>query len=264
MAAALMMMGMGMSSCSNDDVINEVEQAPKKVQLTLTASFDMGGETRAVWDGLKPKFEVGDQVGVYSDNQSTAQCLTVQSVDASGATLTGEVTEATEYHLVFPYKEGTIYNKSASPKTITNFDNFAKQKYYSSGTPTYPSTALHYVKVTSLSTTASFKPLCAILKSAWDNGKDRDKQTKAYIGSAKITSPVIKITNEGVTVDATVKEFINTEQTACNLQPSEREIICFPVAPGTVTLKKVLWEPRSRSADVVAGKIYNVNMSDDR
>ena len=255
MAAALMMMGMGMSSCSNDDVINEVEQTPKKVQLTLTASFDMGGETRAVWDtdGTTPKFSVGDKVGVYSDNQSTAQYLTVQSVDASGATLTGEVTEATEYHLVFPYKESTSYNKSASPKTITGFADFALQQN------AYPSTALHYAKLSSLSTKASFKPLCAILKCSRTTDFE-DMLKSAYIRSAQILSPVINITNDGAAVVATIKDC--ERQNGYQLNNSGNTTY-FPVAPGSVTLSSDWSGGMTKTATVAVGKIYNINMSMD-
>lgn len=252
MAAALMMMGMGMSSCSNDDVINEVEQAPKKVQLTLTASFDMGGETRAVWDGLKPKFQVGDKVGVYSDNQSTAQYLTVQSVDASGATLTGEVTEATEYHLVFPYKENTTYNKSASPKKITGFADFALQQN------AYPSTALHYAKLTSLSNKASFKPLCAILKCSVEL-EEMDKM--AYIRSAQILSPVINITNDGAEVGADIKDVTDADDQFAYWLSSEGNTMYFPVAPGSVTLSDSYTGGMTKTATVAVGKIYNINLS---
>lgn len=259
MAAALMMMGMGMSSCSNNDEITEVEQAPKKVQLTLTASFDMGGESRAVWDGLKPKFVTGDKVGVYSDNHDTAEPLDV-TVDGDGnATLTGSVTAATEYHLVFPYKEGTTYNKSASPKTITGFDNFAIQKYINDpyAAPTYPSTALHYVKVTSLSTTASFKPLCAILKCSCPDEDPEDKQ--AYIRLALITSPVINITNDGAEVVATQK---NCEGQNDYTLSNGGNTTYFPVAPGSVTLASEKSGGKTKTGNVVAGKIYNIPISE--
>lgn len=253
MAAALMMMGMGMSSCSNDDEITEVEQAPKKVQLTLTASFDMGGETRAVWDNLTPKFQNNDKVGVYSDNSGTVEYLTA-SVDGDGnATLTGEVTAATEYHLVFPYKEGTTYNKSASPKTITGFADFALQEN------AYPSTALHYAKLTNLSTTASFKPLCAILKCSCPTEEDFENK-RAYIRLAQITSPVINITNDGAEVVATQKNC--NEQNGYKLNCLEATSY-FPVAPGSVTLASEWSNGDTKTATVDVGKIYNINMRED-
>lgn len=258
MAAALMMMGMGMSSCSNNDEITEVEQAPKKVQLTLTASFDMDGETRAVWgtDGLTPKFERYDQVGVYSDNSASVEHLMVTTVDGAGnATLTGSVTAATEYHLVFPYQAGTTYDSSS--KKITGFANFQKETYQS-GYTRYPSTALHYFKVTSSTTTASFKPLCAILKISGENNP-----APVYIASANITNPVIKIEGYGhATVEAEQKRFNDSESMDCLLHPGQGDIICFPVAPGQVELKPGLTDHRSKSGAVRPGKIYNVNISD--
>lgn len=269
MAAALMMMGMGMSSCSNDDVINEVEQAPKKVQLTLAASFDMGGETRADWDGLKPKFVTGDKVGVYSDATSDVTALDV-TIDGDGnATISGLVDPATEYHLVFPYQAGTTYNSGT--KQITGFADFTKQIYYgySWETNTYPSTALHYVKVTGSATEATFKPLCAILRTAYDEAKGRRDQVEVYVRVANVTSPVINITNEGATVTATAKTFNHPDvnMTQFSMSPREDETICWPVAPGTVKLTQDYLDDLDapfgvKTGTVSPGKIYNINISD--
>lgn len=265
MAAALMMMGMGMSSCSNNDEITEVEQAPKKVQLTLTASFDMGGESRAVWDGLKPKFSFGEKVGVYSDNSASVEQLVVTTVDGAGnATLTGSVTAATEYHLVFPYKAGTTYNSGT--KQITGFAEFTKQTLYG----IYPSTALHYVKVTGSATEATFKPLCAILRTAYDEAKEMMEQVKVFVRVANVTSPEINITNEGATVTAGTKTFNLPADNMMefNMSPNENDrIICWPVAPGTVTLTKDVSTDlsgpfRVKTGTVYPGKIYNINISD--
>lgn len=249
MAAALMMMGMGMSSCSNEDVINEVEQAPKKVQLTLTASFDMGGETRATWDaeGITPKFATGDQVGVYSDNSASVEPLDV-TVDGDGiATLTGSVTPATTYHLVFPYRAGSTYNSGT--KTISGFARFAATNWGN-----YPTTALHYAMASSSDASVSFIPLCAILKGE----QISEASKKTSVSSAKLSSPVITVNGTGdATVDATVFSVAsgNSSYLINNTAGGTRYI---PVAAGSVTLMYYNNTSKTKTESVVAGKIYTV------
>lgn len=250
MAAALMMMGMG--SCSNEDVITEVEQAPEKVQLTLTASFDMGGETRATWDedGITPKFATGDQVGVYSDNSATVEPLDV-TVDGDGiATLTGSVTSATTYHLVFPYKAGSTYDSGT--KKISGFDNL-----YWEGFDGYPTTALHYAMTNVIEGNVTFQPLCAIFKGAT---KVVDAADKIYIKSAKLNAPVITVDGTGsATVDASVDEPTNPFVSRYMVSTNNNYKRHYAVAPGSVTLVKGTSSSNvTRTATVEAGKIYNV------
>ena len=252
MAAALMMMGMGMSSCSNEDVITEVEQAPEKVQLTLTASFDMGGETRAAWDGdgKTPKFETGDKVGVYSDNSATVEQLDV-TVDGDIATLTGSVTPATTYHLVFPYKAGSTYDSGT--KKISGFDNL----YYGQWGE-YPKTALHYAMTNDTEANITFQPLCAIFKGATAATAAEDK---IYIKSAKLNAPVITVDGTGsATLDASVEAGTNPFLAKYQVSTtSAANVRCFAVAPGSVTLVKGTSSSNvTKTETVVAGKIYNV------
>lgn len=251
MAAALMMMGMGMSSCSNEDEITEVEKAPKKVQLTLTASFDMGGETRAAWDtdGITPKFENGDQVGVYSDNSDSGEYLTA-SVDGNGiATLTGTVTEASTYHLVYPYKSGSIYNSVT--KEITGFANLSYKQWGG-----YPN-ALHYAMTDDTEANVTFIPLCAILKGLGTASTDADK---IYIKSARTKSPVITVNGDGsATVAASVDEPTNPIIAMYLVTNTNvNNVKYYAVAPGSVTLIKGSASGPTKTATVEAGKIYTV------
>lgn len=249
MAAALMMMGMGMSSCSNEDVINEVEQAPKKVQLTFIATFDMGGETRAAWkaDGITPEFSTGDKVGVYSDANPDVVALDVTVDGAGNATISGLVEPATEYHLVFPYRAGSTYNSGT--KTISGFAMFDSMNWGN-----YPPTALHYAMASSSDASVSFMPLCAILKG--EQVSDFSKRT--YVSSAKLSAPVITVDGTGgATVDATVYPVApgNTSYLINNIVGGTRYI---PVAAGSVTLTNFEDNTKTKTASVVAGKIYTV------
>lgn len=249
MAAALMMMGMGMSSCSNNDEITEVEQAPEKVQLTLTASFDMGGETRAVWDadGVTPKFASNDKVGVYSDANPSVTPLEVV-FDNGKAIITGMVVPSATYHLVFPYKYNTTYDSGT--KKISGFDTFR------SNSDMYPKYALHYAMTNGSETEVTFKPLCAILKGAGNVESTNQIGIKSSISS----NPKITVDGEGgATVEAELQTNSDPFKKFVSLLTNTGNIITYrPVAPGEVELIKGDTNGQTKKATVVAGKIYTV------
>ncbi len=158
LAAFLMMMGLGLSICSNDDDNQGIEKPAKMVKMTFTASFATNPATRVTWDGPKPKFTKGDKIGVYSSENTNVQELEVISVDdiSGSAVISGFATPASEYHFVFPYKASTTYNTENGE--ISGFSDFAVVDNE------YSTTALHYAKVASGNTSVAFQNLCAIEK----------------------------------------------------------------------------------------------------
>lgn len=94
----------GMTACSNEDNIVNEEQTPAAQQeglkVTLTATFDEGGQTRGVSfgsDGTSSNstFEAGDKIYVYNVTKSALEPnrLTITGISADGksATFTGTV-----------------------------------------------------------------------------------------------------------------------------------------------------------------------------
>lgn len=239
-AAALMMMGMGMSSCSNDnDAIDNIEQNTKK-QLTFTVSFTDDAQTRAVWETTKkPKFEVGDKIGLYSANDLTAVEFEVAAVDASGnATISGTANTASEYHLVFPYKANSTYNTENGQ--ISGFDNFT-QEWPDNGVTKYPATALHYAKATGSAASVVFQNLCAILKVK----KNGEMMT---IRQACYKNPIIYTTGDGS------PKVTATSARGSMVLSGQNGDMYLPVAPGSVT---VSWMSE-QTITVVAGKVYTL------
>jgi len=252
-AAAMMMMGIGVSSCSNEnDAIDSVEQNTKK-QMTFTVSFATDADSRAVWNNRTPKFEVNDQIGLYSVSNTTAVPFEVTAVDAAGnATITGTANMASEYHLVFPYKSNTTY--SSETDQITGFDDF---NYTSGSQNIYPTKALHYAKATDGATSVTFKNLCAILYVGGPNANiEPDYGDCFYIKTVNRKNPVIHTTGEGcpkVTATADVENDVQLDgETKCYYY--------FPVAPGDASFKRS--NGNVKNISVSAGKIYWLHVQD--
>lgn len=252
MAATLMMMGIGMSSCSNEnDAIDNIEQNTKK-QLTFTVSFTNDAATRAVWEtSKKPKFVVGDKIGVYSANNLTAVEFTVTEVDASGnATISGTANVASEYHLVFPFKAGTTYNTSTGD--ISGFDDFGVTSNNDRNSlGTYPTKALHYAKATGGATSVTFQNLCAILKVSYPNFGTMDA---FIVDTVNGKNPVIHTTGEGS------PKVTATENNPYTLLLSEAGVHYYPVAPGNVTVV-IYYTSEAKTFPVVAGKVYRLHVN---
>lgn len=169
LAAALTVMGCGMTSCSNnaEDVIEQNEQAPKVTKLVFTVAKD--AQTRASWDGYTPVFDNGDEVSLFSENNNNVK-LTAH-VDGSTVTLVGEGNSGdANLYFVYPYDA----NATMSAGKITSTDTDSPYNYLLNGygimsreigANKYPANALSLAKSTDGGATAlSFKGLMAILK----------------------------------------------------------------------------------------------------
>lgn len=120
LAAALIAMGCGMSSCSNEvDVTEQTEQAPKLTKLVFTVAQD--AETRVTWGGPRdrtPMFEDGEFVSLFSENNNNVQ-LTAHVDGEGNVTLTGEGTSGdANLYFVYPYDADASYDYAYDPNTI--------------------------------------------------------------------------------------------------------------------------------------------------
>lgn len=106
LAAALIAMGCGMTSCSNEvDVTEQTEQAPKLTKLVFTVAQEP--QTRVAWggeNGRTPVFEEGDKVSLFSEHNANVM-LTAHVADGV-VTLVGEGTSGdADLCFVYPYTE---------------------------------------------------------------------------------------------------------------------------------------------------------------
>lgn len=165
-AAALIAMGCGMSSCSNEaEVTEKTEQAPKLTKLVFTVAQD--AQTRASWDGKTPVFDDGDEVSLFSENNDNVK-LTAYVDGAGNVTLEGEGTSGdTDLYFVYPYYEervsffeGEINGDDVEYSSPYNFEN----EIYPSVNK-YPSKALSLAKSTDGGANAiRFQGLTTIIK----------------------------------------------------------------------------------------------------
>ena len=178
LAAALTVMGCGMTSCSSDaeDVIEQNEQAPKLTKLVFTVAQD--AETRVKWDGPNgrtPMFENNDEVSLFSANNDNVK-LTAHVADGV-VTLEGVGAADEELYFVYPWNEGVhmdmgtkkitsttapAYNINKTANEWPNYGKFLSSVY---GINKYPANALSLAKSTDGGRVAlTFKGLMAIIK----------------------------------------------------------------------------------------------------
>ena len=101
--AALALVGVVMTGCTNDDNIIDEPQQPAKnvVTLTTTVSLDGGAQTRALTSGGVKTFAVGEQIALVYKNTSdetvkaVSTALTASDIASGGksATFTFELTD---------------------------------------------------------------------------------------------------------------------------------------------------------------------------
>ena len=174
LAAALIAMGCGISSCSNEaEVTKQTEQAPKLTKLTFTVAQD--AQTRVAWGGANnrtPMFEEGDKVSLFSAN-NTNTMLTAH-VDAVGnVTLSGEgISGDAKLYFVYPYdaearyyiEEPEIIYGNASMGSTSPY-NYDIDKILNPDIDKYPSNAFSLATSTDGGESAiKFKGLTTIIK----------------------------------------------------------------------------------------------------
>ena len=147
-------------SCNKETAT--VEQIPEPsvregyVQITLSAGVDYS--TKAVLDGSKVVWAVGDEVAVYPGEATTAEKFTVTAVDGSNVTISGSVPEGTASLVaVYPFDNAVSRDGSSVKFSIPDSQNIPDDGNID---PEAMSSAAVY---TDLTQKAQFKNLFALL-----------------------------------------------------------------------------------------------------
>ena len=96
---------LALSSCSNDENdIQDAKNAPR--QMTFTAGYNEGGETRATLDGATKKvsFDANDEISILSAKNTNTKFTT--SAGGASADFTGTATDDSKFYAVYPYTAG--------------------------------------------------------------------------------------------------------------------------------------------------------------
>lgn len=204
LAAALTVMGCGMTSCSNDaeDVIEQNEQAQKVTKLVFTVAQE--AQTRAEWGGTNgrtPMFENNDKVSLFSAHNDNVE-LTAH-VSGGTVTLEGEGTSGdTELYFVYPYcatakmTDGKITSTdNAAPYYINGNGEGGAVTIGTIGVNKYPANALSLAKSNDGGASAiTFKGLMAILKYTPTATKTGLIKLAGYDSGMNFFAPYGKIT----------------------------------------------------------------------
>lgn len=245
---------LALSSCSNDDNdIQDAKNAPR--QMTFTAGYNEGGETRASLDGSTKKvsFDANDKISILSVNNNNE--LFTTTAGGASATFTGTATDDTKFYAVYPYTAGlTLSGDVISGVIIPMFQHAAA----TSTCGWDPAAPIAYATTTG--TSLQFHNACALLKIT--NGRD-DAFAIALICDQALTGTFSLDTSSGaLTLSGTVTS--DDKQAAVYGVPSGKTIY-IAIAPGTKTNFMAVWSggmsgyTKSKSSVTFeAGKIYDL------
>ena len=151
---------LALSSCSNDDE-PIAQNAPR--QMTFTAGYNEGAQTRASLDGSTKKvsFDANDKISILSAKNTNTQFTT--SAGGASATFSGTATDDSKFYAVYPYTagltlSGDVISGIVIPTNQWN-SNWGNGGAYSGWDPKAP---IAYATTTGSSLT--FHNACAILK----------------------------------------------------------------------------------------------------
>ena len=152
---------LALSSCSNDDNEQTPQNAPR--QMTFTAGYNEGAQTRASLDGSTKKvsFDANDKISILSAKNTNTQFTT--SAGGASATFSGTATDDSKFYAVYPYTSGLtlsgdVISGIVIPTSQWN-SNWHSGSVFSGWDPKAP---IAYATTTGSSLT--FHNACAILK----------------------------------------------------------------------------------------------------
>ena len=153
---------LALSSCSNDDNdMTQEKNAPR--QMTFTAGYNEGAQTRASLNGSTKKvsFDANDEISILSAKNTNTKFTT--SAGGASADFTGTATDDSKFYAVYPYTvgltlSGDVISGIVIPTSQWNND-WNSDSDFSGWDPKAP---IAYATTTGSSLT--FHNACAILK----------------------------------------------------------------------------------------------------
>ena len=156
---------LALSSCSNDDNDQTVQNAPR--QMTFTAGFGAEAQTRAALDGSTKKvsFDANDKISILSANNTNTKFTT--TAGGASATFTGTATADSKFYAVYPYTDDLTLDPSTG--IISGVEIPTVQFLAASSTCGWdPRAPIAYATTTG--TSLQFHNACALLKITNDRG----------------------------------------------------------------------------------------------
>ena len=258
---------LALSSCSNDDNdIQDVQNAPR--QMTFTAGYNEGGETRATLNGSTKKvsFDANDEISILSAKNTNTKFTT--SAGGASADFTGTATDDSKFYAVYPYTAGlTLSGDVISGIVIPTSQwksNWNSVSNYSGWDPKAP---IAYATTTGSSLT--FHNACAILKVTFPKANEYGRFTisanEPLAGTFSLDTSTGTLTPTSGSTTVTVGNPSDIYSGICT--DGNGKTVYVAIAPGTYTGFNLhiynedfdeKSKTKSTSVTFEAGKIYDL------
>ena len=180
---------LALSSCSNGDDEPVAQDAPR--QMTFSAGYTEGAQTRATLSGKAVSFDAGDKISILSANNTTAKEFTTSAGGAT-ATFTGSAKADTKFYGVYPYNAGLTLDSSTGVISGINIP-IDQSGAATSACGWDPRAPIAYA--TTEGTELKFHNACALLKVTQD--RDGDAFIQFWVTNGKMTGPFKLNTSNG-------------------------------------------------------------------
>ena len=258
---------LALSSCSNDDNdIQDIQNAPR--QMTFTAGYNEGGETRATLNGSTKKvsFDANDEISILSAKNTNTQFTT--SAGGASADFTGTATDDSKFYAVYPYTagltlSGDVISGVVIPTSQWNSNWNRDHISYSGWDPKAP---IAYATTTGSSLT--FHNACAILKVTFIDagvyGRFTISANEPLAGTFSLDTSTGTLTPTPGSTTVTVGNPSDISSGICT--DFSEKTVYVAIAPGTYTgfnlhiYSQFGEKSKTKSGSVTfeAGKIYDL------
>ena len=262
---------LALCSCSNDDNdIQDVQNAPR--QMTFTAGYNEGGETRATLNGSTKKvsFDANDEISILSAKNTNTKFTT--SAGGASADFTGTATDDSKFYAVYPYTagltlSGDVISGVVIPTSQWN-NGWNSTSNYSGWDPKAP-----IAYATTIGSSLTFHNACAILKVTFpianEYGRFTISANEPLAGTFSLDTSTGTLTPTSGSTTVTVGNPSDIYSGICTDQNGKTVYVA--IAPGTYTgfnlhiYKENNGEKsktKSTSVTFEAGKIYDLGSYD--
>ena len=258
---------LALSACSK---IDDTQNAPR--QMTFTAGYNEGAQTRATLDGSTKKvsFDANDKISILSAKNTNTQFTT--SAGGASATFSGTATDDSKFYAVYPYTagltlSGDVISGVVIPTSQWN-SGWNSEVDFSGWDPKAP---IAYSTTTGSSLT--FHNACAILKVTFPNagtyGRFTISANEPLAGTFSLDTSTGTLTPTSGSTTVTVGDPSDIYSGICTYHSGKTVYVA--IAPGAYTGFNLhiynedddeKSQTKSGSVTFEAGKIYDLGSYD--
>lgn len=261
---------LALSACSK---IDDTQNAPR--QMTFTAGYNEGAQTRASLDGSTKKvsFDANDEISILSAKNTNTKFTT--SAGGASADFTGTATDDSKFYAVYPYTagltlSGDVISGIVIPTSQWNI-GWNSDSGFSGWDPKAP-----IAYATTEGSSLTFHNACAILKVTFPDqtcimGRFTISANEPLAGTFSLDTSTGTLTPTSGSTTVTVGDPELFMYTGIYGYPDCSKTVYVAIAPGTYTgfnlhiyneLSEQKSITKSTSVTFEAGKIYDLGSYD--